>query len=115
MMRSTVLAALLGLSVVTPAAAQGGPDVRQLLQGLTTGNQGQDQALQDAFERGYQRGRQDEARQQVSGRGRGNTGRSGRPDMDERNGGETGDNQQNYRNDRDPDQPRGQQNNTYNR
>jgi hypothetical protein len=33
-----------------------------MLQGLTTGNQGQDQALRDAFERGYRAGRQDEAR-----------------------------------------------------
>ena len=37
---------------------------QQLLQGLTTGNQRDDQALRDAFERGYERGRQDEARAQ---------------------------------------------------
>jgi len=35
---------------------------RRADQGLTTGNQNQDQALRNAFERGYQRGRQDEAR-----------------------------------------------------
>ncbi len=49
------------LALVGPASAQA-PNIGQLLQGLTTGNQNQDQALRDAFERGYQRGRQDEAR-----------------------------------------------------
>ena len=58
-MRNTFLittAALL-LSVV-PAAAQ---DPSQLLQGLLSGNRGQDQAVRDAFERGYRQGRQDQA------------------------------------------------------
>lgn len=49
-------------AVATPVGAEGNP--QQLLQGLLSGNQGQDQAVRDAFERGYQRGRQDEARRQ---------------------------------------------------
>ena len=60
-MRHVVAATLLGLAFATPAAAQV-PNIQGLLGGLLTGNQGQDQALRDAFERGYQRGRQDEAR-----------------------------------------------------
>ena len=60
-MRIAFAAALCGLTLAAPAHAQA-PNIGQLLQGLTTGNQGQDQALRDAFERGYQRGRQDEAR-----------------------------------------------------
>jgi hypothetical protein len=67
-MQRIVVATLFGLALVGPAAAQA-PNVQQLLQGLTTGNQGQDQALHDAFERGYQHGRQDEARQQRSDQG----------------------------------------------
>lgn len=58
---ATFLALTLAASLTTPAAAQA-PNVQSLLGGLLTGNQGQDQALRDAFERGYQRGRQDEAR-----------------------------------------------------
>lgn len=80
-MRRIVVATFLGLAVAGPAAAQL-PNVQQLLQGLTTGNQGQDQALRDAFERGYQRGRQDEARLQAPDRG--NSDRSPRRNRDER-------------------------------
>ncbi len=87
-------ATVLGLALAGPAAAQG-PNVQQLLQGLTTGNQGQDQALHDAFERGYQRGRQDEARLQKSDRG---GDRSNRRAPDDRDSGD-------YRNDRGVDQP----------
>lgn len=65
-MRYTVAAALLGLTLATPAAAQA-PNVQQLLGGLLTGNQSQDQAIRDAFERGYQRGRQDEAQRAEGG------------------------------------------------
>ena len=61
-MRHAIAATLLGLSLAAPAAAQV-PNAQQLLGGLLTGNQNQDQAVRDAFERGYQRGRQDEARQ----------------------------------------------------
>lgn len=61
-MRNSFLMTATALALVgatpTIARAQG---VQQLLQGLTTGNQSQDQALRDAFERGYQKGRQDEA------------------------------------------------------
>ena len=60
-MHRVIAATALGLLVSTPLAAQT-PDISKMLQGLTTGNQSQDQALRDAFERGYQRGRQDEAR-----------------------------------------------------
>ena len=45
-----------------PAMAESS-NIQQLLQGLTTGDKSHDQAVRDAFERGYQRGRQDEARQ----------------------------------------------------
>jgi hypothetical protein len=60
-MRAAVVIAL-ALALPTAALAQQSPNVGQMLQGLMTGNQGQDQALRDAFERGYQRGREDEAR-----------------------------------------------------
>lgn len=63
-MRHAIIATLLGLSLAAPAAAQV-PNAQQLLGGLLTGNQNQDQAVRDAFERGYQRGRQDEARQRA--------------------------------------------------
>ena len=49
----------LGVAVPSPAHAQ---NIPQMLQGLTTGNQNEDRKLQDAYERGYQKGRQDEAR-----------------------------------------------------
>lgn len=80
-MQRAIVATLLALAFASPAAAQL-PNVQQLLQGLTTGNQGQDQALRDAFERGYQRGRQDEARTQTPDR-RSND-RSPRTGRDER-------------------------------
>jgi len=54
-----VMTALAGGLAVVPASAQ---QPQQLLQGLLSGNQSQDQAVRDAFERGYQKGRQDEAR-----------------------------------------------------
>jgi hypothetical protein len=61
-MRRTIVALGLSLLAVPALAQQSSPSVGQMLQGLTTGNQGQDQALRDAFERGYRAGRQDEAR-----------------------------------------------------
>ncbi len=67
-MRMLIAAVGFGLLSIGPAAAQV-PNVQQLLQGLTTGNQGQDTALRDAFERGYQKGRQDEAQMRGSDRG----------------------------------------------
>ncbi len=67
-MRYAVAAAFLALALATPAAAQA-PNVQSLLGGLLTGNQNQDQALRDAFERGYQRGRQDEARMRADREG----------------------------------------------
>ncbi len=72
-MRMLLAAAGFGLLAIGPVAAQV-PNVQQLLQGLTTGNQGQDQALRDAFERGYQKGRQDEAQMRRSGGGNGGGG-----------------------------------------
>ena len=67
-MHRVIAATALGLLISSPLAAQT-PDISKMLQGLTTGNQNQDQALRDAFERGYQRGRQDEARMARSGGG----------------------------------------------
>jgi len=104
-MQRILVATVLGLALAGSAAAQG-PNVQQLLQGLTTGNQGQDQALHDAFERGYQRGRQDEARQQRSDRG--GSDRSSRRGSDERNGSD-------YQEDRGGNQPYGRQGNSSNR
>lgn len=72
-MQRIIVTTLIGLGLAGPAAAQV-PNVQQLLQGLTTGNQGQDQALRDAFERGYQRGRQDEAQLQQPRSGQGDRG-----------------------------------------
>lgn len=62
MFATAALATTLGAGAATPAIAQG--DIQQFLQGLMTGNQREDTALRDAFERGYERGRQDEARRQ---------------------------------------------------
>jgi hypothetical protein len=81
-MQRIVTATFLGLALAGPAAAQSS-GVQQMLQGLTNGNQGHDQALNDAFERGYQRGRQDEARQQRADRGSNN--RYGDMDQNGRN------------------------------
>lgn len=58
MRTSIILAAAIALAVPAAARAQ---NPGQLLQGLMTGNQNQDQAIRDAYERGYQKGRQDEA------------------------------------------------------
>jgi hypothetical protein len=67
-MQTVLAAALLGLATIAPVAAQTS-SVQQMLQGLFTGDQKQDRALQEAYERGYQRGRDDESRQrQASGR-----------------------------------------------
>ena len=55
---------LLGATLALPvtAHAQSAPGLQQTLQGLFTGNQSQDDALRQAYQRGYQRGRDDEAR-----------------------------------------------------
>jgi hypothetical protein len=57
-------AMLLGATLALPVAAhaQSAPGWQQTLQGLFTGNQSQDDALRQAYQRGYQRGRNDEAR-----------------------------------------------------
>ena len=80
-MKRILGAALFGLAICHPAAAQM-PNPQQFLQGLTTGNQNQDQALRDAFERGYQRGRQDEARLRSDRGPNDRTGRRGSDDLD---------------------------------
>ena len=69
-MRTIATASLAGLLLATPALAQA-PNVQQLLGGLLTGNQGQDQALRDAYERGYRHGREDQAREMRTERDRG--------------------------------------------
>ena len=48
-----------GTTVVAQAQA---PDWRQQLGGLLNGNQDREDALRQAYERGYRRGRDDEAR-----------------------------------------------------
>ena len=68
-MRIVVTASLAGLLLATPALAQG-PNLQQMLGGLLTGNQAQDQSLRDAYERGYRHGREDQAREMSAGRDR---------------------------------------------
>jgi hypothetical protein len=70
-MQRTLAAALLGLLLATPAVAQTtsqAPDWRQQLGGLLNGNQDRDKAVQQAYERGYERGRNDEMRQSSTNR-----------------------------------------------
>jgi hypothetical protein len=66
MFKKTILigVAILGSALIAPPSlAQQQPSgVQNALQGLLSGNQSQDRAVRDAYERGYQRGRQDEAR-----------------------------------------------------
>ena len=54
----------LTLAAATAAVAQASqaPDWKQTLGGLLNGNQDRDDAVRQAYERGYQRGRTDEAR-----------------------------------------------------
>ena len=68
MIRSRYLAGVAVIVLLAAPSASWAQNVPQLLQGLMTGNQSQDQGLRDAYERGYQKGRQDEA--QLSRRGR---------------------------------------------
>ena len=64
-----LIAILAGLVLTTAAVpqatAQQAPDWKQTLGGLLNGNQDRDDAVRQAYERGYQRGRNDEARQQA--------------------------------------------------
>ncbi len=64
MLLATVICLTLALPTVASAQSS---DMRQMLGGLLTGNQDRDNAVQQAFERGYQRGRADEARQSRRG------------------------------------------------
>jgi len=67
------MAILLGLTLATATTAvvqttsAQAPDWKQQLGGLLTGNQDRDDAVRQAYERGYQRGRNDEARLQAQG------------------------------------------------
>jgi len=72
-----MLAAIAGM-LVAPALAQTS-STQQMLQGLLSGNQGQDQAVREAYERGYRAGRQDESRM-ASGSGRSSRYDNGRSD-----------------------------------
>ena len=66
-----LMAILLGLTLATAATAVAqttsaqAPDWKQTLGGLLSGNQDRDDAVRQAYERGYQRGRNDEARLQA--------------------------------------------------
>ncbi len=63
-MQRALLATFIGLTLAVPAVTSAqAEDMRQMLGGLLTGNQDRDNAVQQAFERGYQRGRADEAHQ----------------------------------------------------
>jgi len=63
-----LIAILAGLTLTTAAVtqvtAQQAPDWKQTLGGLLSGNSERDEAVRQAYERGYQRGRNDEARLQ---------------------------------------------------
>ena len=63
-MRTTsfIIAVSAALVCAAPHAAHA-QNPSQLLQGLLSGNQGQDQAVRDAFERGYRQGREDQQRE----------------------------------------------------
>lgn len=54
-------ATLAGTAAVAQTTSQA-PDWKQTLGGLLSGNQDRDNAVRQAYERGYQRGRDDEAR-----------------------------------------------------
>ena len=83
-MRSILAASLFGIIAIVPPASAQNQGVGQALQGLLGGNQAQDQAVRDAYERGYQRGRDDEARQNRANRDdRRPEGRSSRGSGDE--------------------------------
>ena len=58
---SSIIAVAGALICAAPHAARA-QNPSQLLQGLMSGNQGQDQAVREAFERGYRHGREDQAR-----------------------------------------------------
>ena len=68
-----LMAILLGLTLATATTAVAqttstqAPEWRQTLGGLLNGNQDRDDAVRQAYERGYQRGRNDEARLQAQG------------------------------------------------
>ena len=83
-MRNRLLIATTALVMVgaTPTIVRA-QSVGQMLQGLTTGNQTQDRGLQEAYERGYQKGRQDEA--QLARRSGGSDNRSRNGDNNSRN------------------------------
>lgn len=55
--RTALLSAFLGLGLISSASAQ--VDISKMLQGLTTGNQNEDQKLQEAYSRGYRNGMRD--------------------------------------------------------
>jgi hypothetical protein len=57
----TIVTVAAALICIGPQAARA-QNPSQMLQGLLSGNQGQDQAVRDAFERGYRHGREDQAR-----------------------------------------------------
>lgn len=83
----TIVLGVLGLSLLGVASSAQTPDISRMLQGLTTGNQSQDQALREAYERGYRAGQQDAARQ---------PDRSNRSRDDYRSSGRDRDNDQPY-------------------
>jgi hypothetical protein len=59
----------LGVGLIAVPAMADSSSAQSALQGLLNGNQNQDTAVRNAYERGYQNGRQDEARLNGSGRG----------------------------------------------
>jgi hypothetical protein len=61
---SAVFVAGIALTQLITSKCQAAPDAQQALQGLFTGDPKGDRSLIDAFQRGYQRGREDEAEAQ---------------------------------------------------
>ena len=62
----TTLAVVAGLMGGAPSIARA-QNPSQLLQGLLSGNQNQDQAVREAYERGYRQGRADQTRDERAG------------------------------------------------
>jgi Spy/CpxP family protein refolding chaperone len=71
-MRRTAITALLLSLTAIPVSTQA-QNAQQFLQGLTSGDRSHDDQINQAFQRGYQKGRQDEA-QIAAGQRRGSSG-----------------------------------------
>lgn len=76
----TIIAISAALLCAAPSIARA-QNPSQLLQGLLSGNQNQDQPVRDAYERGYRQGREDQVRDD---RNRGDRDRRGQQPQQQR-------------------------------